>query len=254
MSLINQEWMGKLEQFARTMALRDVYLIADQGVLNNPLLDGMNRLSPPVQWFSLFQGQPEEQLLEMAPVIMRLELACWQHRQWLQDLMTAFEQTAGLLIFISPLDFSTLASMMRNLADGEWEGRSGLVRFYDTHLFPVLINQILTEEQKAWLLNPVYLWSYRDRDGKVCWLEGKCSLDLSLSPENIKINFTDEQMMKLDVAIDAQQYTFSEKFSSLFSSREEKFNTLWEMGWRAHQEDFSGSLLSWYEAQLDSIN
>ncbi len=77
MSLMNQEWMSKLEQFARKLALRDVYLIADQGVLDNPLLDGLNRLSPPVQWFSLYQGQPEEPLLEMAPLLMRLEPACW---------------------------------------------------------------------------------------------------------------------------------------------------------------------------------
>ena len=49
MSLMDQEWMSKLEQFARKLALRDVYLIADQGVLDNPLLDGLNRLSPPVR-------------------------------------------------------------------------------------------------------------------------------------------------------------------------------------------------------------
>lgn len=250
MTLNNEQWMGKLEQFSSTLALRDLYIIADQGALSSPLLDGIKRLSPPAQWFSLFQGQPEEQLLDMAPVMMRLELACWQHRQWLQDLMTAFEQIPGLLIFISPLDFETLSSIMRNLADGEWEGRSGLVRFYDTRIFPVLINNILTEQQKAWLLNPVYLWSYRDRDGGVCWLEGGFSLDLSLSPENIKINFSDEQMMKLDVAIDAQQHTASEKFNELFSSQEEKFNTLWDMAWQAHQENFSGNLLSWYETHL----
>ncbi len=250
MPSINEQWMNKLEQFTRALALHDVYIIADQCVLSNPLLDGIKRLSPPAQWFSLFQGQPEEQLLEMAPVLMRLEFTCWQHRQWLQDLMTAFEQTSGLLIFISPLDFETLASIMRNLADGAWEDRSGLVRFYDTGIFPVLMDKILTPEQKVWLLNPVYLWSYRDRDGKVCWLEGEFSLDIPLSPENIKINFSDEQMMKLDVAIDAQQCTQSEKFSELFSSKEEKFNALWNIGWQAHQENYSGNLLSWYEQQL----
>lgn len=251
MTSTNEHWMSELERFARELDLRDIYLIADQGVLGNPLLDGISRLSPPVQWFSLFEGQPEAQLPEMAPLMMRLELACWQHRQWLQDLMTAFEHSSGLLIFISPLDFATLAGVMRNLTDGEWEGRSGLVRFYDTRIFPVLLNQILTPEQQAWLRDPVYLWSYRDRDGKVCWLEGEFSLERPLSAEKIKINFTDEQMMKLDVAIDAQQYTLSERFNTLFSSQEEKFNTLWEIGWQAHQENFSGHLLTWYESRLE---
>lgn len=250
MSLTHQEWIAKLERNTRSQGLRDVYLIADQGVLSNPLLDGLLRLSPPVEWYSLFKGQPEELLLEMAPLMMRLELACWQHRQWLLDLMTAFEQKPGLLIFVSPLECSSLASIMRNLADGAWEARSGLVRFYDTRIFPVLVNNILTEEQKAWLIDSVYLWSYRDRDGKVCWLEGKCELEFSVLPEDIKINFTDEQMMKLDVAIDAQLLTPSVKFSTLFSSQEEKFNTLWELGWQAHQENFIGNLIDWYEMQL----
>ncbi|MBL7634239.1 DUF4123 domain-containing protein [Atlantibacter hermannii] len=250
MSLINEHWMSDLERFAKTLALRDIYIIADQGVLSNPLLDGIKRLSPPVQWFSLFQGQPEEQLLEVAPLMMRLEFACWQHRQWLQDLITAFDQTSGLMIFISPINFEVLASIMRNLADGAWEDRSGLVRFYDTRIFPVLVDKILTQQQKSWLLDSVYLWSYQDRDGKIRWLEGTFSLDITLAPENIKINFSDEQMMKLDIAIDAQQYTLSVNFDELFSSKEEKFNTLWDLGWQAYQEDYSGNLLSYYQQQL----
>lgn len=245
MSLTPQQWLGKLEQFARTFSLQDVYLIADQGTLNNPLLDGLKRLSPPVQWFSLYQGQPEEPLLEMAPLLIRLELTCWQHRQWISDLMTAFAHKPGLLVFLSPLDFSALAVHMRNLADGAWEDRSGLVRYYDTRMFPLLIAHVLNDEQKGWFLDPVYLWSYRDRDDKVCWLEGECSPDQIIIPEAIKINFSDEQMMKLDVAIDVQQFTVSAKFSTFFASQEDKFNTLWQLGWQAHQQNFVGDLASW---------
>ena len=99
------------------------------------------------------------------------------------------------------------------------------------------------------VLEPVYLWSYRDRDNKICWLEGECSPVQATIPEAIKINFSDEQMMKLDVAIDAQQFTVSEKFST-FLPPEEKFNTLWQLGWQAHQQNFSGDLASGLKATL----
>ncbi|WP_261239717.1 hypothetical protein [Klebsiella aerogenes] len=58
-------------------------------------------------------------------------------------------------------------------------------------------------------------------------------------------------MMKLDVAIDAQQFTVSEKFSTFFTTQEEKFNTLWQLGWQAHQQNFSGDLASWFESHFE---
>lgn len=45
-------------------------------------------------------------------------------------------------------DFSSLAKHLQNLIIAEWEGRKGLMRFYDTRVFPALATSVLTEQQK----------------------------------------------------------------------------------------------------------
>lgn len=76
------------------------------------------------------------------------------------------------------------------------EGRSGILRFYDTRVFPLLFTHILSEEQQEPLMRPALFWAWQDFDGQAKGIKGS-----GLPPERDenapKIELSDRQLEHL---------------------------------------------------------
>ncbi|MGY2184479.1 DUF4123 domain-containing protein, partial [Pseudomonas agarici] len=100
--------------------LQQVNVLLDQADWNNCAIPALKMLRPQVPWFSLFSGTPEENLLGQAPLLMRLNLTHWQHKAWLEELLTQCATEARLLVVISPLPFDTLSQALQALSQVKW--------------------------------------------------------------------------------------------------------------------------------------
>ena len=109
--------------------IQHVDLLLDQTAWHNYALPGLRQINPPVPWFSLFSGTPEENMLDHAPLLMRLDFGHWQHEAWLEELITHCATDARLLVLVSALDFEALAHALRALLQFNWGGCPGLLRY-----------------------------------------------------------------------------------------------------------------------------
>ena len=78
------EWQEQIEQVCASVAIQQVDLLLDQTAWNNCAIPALKMLSPEVPWFSLFSATPEANLLDQAPLLMRLDLTHWQNKAWLK--------------------------------------------------------------------------------------------------------------------------------------------------------------------------
>ena len=138
------QWQEQIEQVCVRVGIQQVDLLLDQSAWNNSAVPALKILKPPVPWFSLFSGTPEENLLDQAPLLMRLDLSHWQHKAWLEELLTHCAADARLLVLISPLPFEVLSHALQALSQIKWGGQGGLLRYYDPRIFPLLMTSILT--------------------------------------------------------------------------------------------------------------
>ncbi|WP_339505525.1 DUF4123 domain-containing protein [Pseudomonas sp. RL_105y_Pfl2_101] len=240
------EWQEQIEHVCTTADIHRVDLLLDQAAWDSCAVPALKQLRPEVPWHSLFAGTPEENLLEQAPLLMRLDLGHWQHRAWLEQLMTHCAADARLLVAISPLSFDVLSQALQALSQMKWGGRPGLLRYYDPRIFPLLVSSILNDEQRIQYLLPVSYWSWLDRDGQPQWRRGASQTRTSIDIQSL-VELSDEQCDLIGCISDAQQLLNDGRFDRLEESKEQRFALLYRLVVRASKENYFGKLSEYVE-------
>lgn len=157
-------WLGLLQSACEQADTRYLYVIVDQAGSEVPLLPSVVSVEPPLAWYSLFSGLPEEGAEDLAPLLVRVELAQPLQRQWLLGVMHATDGHSQLLVLASTWPFAVLAEHLGHCMEARNGGRLGLLRYYDPRLFPLLFSHVLQPEQQQPWLHPALFWSWLDRD------------------------------------------------------------------------------------------
>ncbi len=188
------QWIEEVAMTCRTSGSGYLDVIIDQSGLDFSVIPALNALS--VEWQSLYHGLPEAFLVEDAPLIARISLDNVQQMTWLQDISQRVAVQAPLLLLCSTWPFSVLAAWLTACVDALHEGRGGILRFYDTRIFPLLFTHILSEEQQTLLLRPALFWAWQDMDGN-----GRAIKGIDMPPvrdeKKHKINLSDSQVEHL---------------------------------------------------------
>ena len=243
-------WQVQIEQVCATVGVHEVDLLVDQANWHINLVDALEQLRPAVPWFSLFTGTPEENLREQAPVLMRLDLTHWQHKAWLEELVTHCASDARLLVVISPVSFETLSRALRSLLQIRWGGQRGLLRYYDPRIFPLLMSSILTPQQRAEFRQLVFYWGWLDRDDQAQWLKGH-SLGGQRAVEVAPfLELSDEQYELIGCISDAQELLVSDQFNQLCECAEQRFSLLYSFVLQASRENYFGDLKAYVRGAL----
>lgn len=158
-------WIKLLEVSCSEVSITCLDIIIDQAGSNVPLLPSVVSVEPALPWYSLFTGLPEAGADELAPLLVRVDLAQPLQRQWLAGLMQALDGRSQLLVVGSLWSFPTLAEHLCRCLEVCNRGRLGLLRYYDPRVFPLLLSQVLEPEQQQPWLRPAVFWSWQDRSG-----------------------------------------------------------------------------------------
>lgn len=204
MTDFHEHWLTQAENLCTRAGQGHIDVLADQAGWPSPLLEALRHLDPPVSWHSLFEGTPEEALDDQAPLLMRLHWTIWQHKAWLSELMLHFQGTPRLLLAITPLPFEQLTQHLHTLGDIQWGEQTGLLRFYDTRIFPLLFSHVLTPEQQTAFSHLAHLWSWAGRDGQIVWKAGSYAPGNMLSEKPDPICVDDAQIEMLGCISDAE--------------------------------------------------
>ncbi|UDQ81979.1 DUF4123 domain-containing protein [Erwinia rhapontici] len=167
---MTQQWIEEVAATCRASGTDYLDIIVDQAGLECGIILALNALS--VEWQSLYHGLPEEFIVDEAPLIARIILDDTRQMQWLQDISQQAAAQAPLLLLCSAWPFSSLAGWLTQCIDITQEGRGGILRFYDTRIFPLLFSHVLTERQQHALLRPALFWAWQDMDGSSCAING----------------------------------------------------------------------------------
>lgn len=244
------EWLDQIEKVCASVGLQQLDLLLDQSAWNNCAVPALKMLRPEVPWFSLFSGTPEENLLDQAPLLMRLDLAHWQHKAWLEELMTHCATDARLLVVISPLSFKALSHALQALSQMKWGGEPGLLRYYDPRIFPLLMSSILTDVQRVEYLNVACYWGWLDRDDQPQWIEGFAQPQKNTIAIPAWIDLADQQCELIGCISDAQKLLDGGNFNQLEVSQEQRFTTLYSITVQASQENYFGSLTEYVKREI----
>jgi hypothetical protein len=194
-------WFNLLEASCAQCSITCLDIIVEQVGCDTSLLPSVLSVEPPLLWYSLFTGLPEEGHLDVAPLLIRVDLAQPLQRHWLMGLMNALDGQPLLLVLASHWPFQTLAEHLGQCVDARNGGGSGLLRYYDPRLFPLLLSHLLPEQQQLWL-RPVVFWSWLDRDGAPRRLLGTSGMPESADTFG-PIELSDSQLETLECASDA---------------------------------------------------
>lgn len=223
-SILN--WLKQIEQVCACLDTVSVNIIVDQAGDAPSLVHDLMRFQPQIAWVSLLENEPENEFIEDAPLFLQLCIDVWQHKEWLSALLRQYNDPARILLFFSVCDFSSLAKYLQNLIIAEWEGRKGLMRFYDTRVFPALVTSVLTEQQKNYFLHIAQLWSWRNRNGQSVWFRGEnCEYNFS---ETTLLTLTDAQYSQLGMISDIEGFIRKYHFRYPEFTKQTLFNHLWQ--------------------------
>lgn len=195
-------WLGLLEAACAQVSTTNLDIIIDQAGSETPLLPSVRSVVPQMPWQSLFAGLPEAGLEDLAPLLVRVDLAQPMQRQWLIGLMSELDGRAQLLTLASLWPFQVLAEHFGRCLDAVNGGCPGLLRYYDPRLFPLLFSHVLQPEQQALWLRPVVFWSWLDRDGAPQRLLGDADAADSANVSE-PVELSDSQVETLGCASDA---------------------------------------------------
>lgn len=195
-------WIELLEASCAHVSITCLDIIIDQAGSDSPLLPSVLSVEPALPWYSLFTGLPEAGADELAPLLVRVDLAQPLQRQWLAGLMQAMKGRSQLLVLTTFWPFQALAEHLSRCLEARNGGYLGLLRYYDPRLFPLLFSHVLEPEQQQHLLRPAVFWSWQDRDGLPNRLSG--TADTTECPEEFTpIELSDSQLDTLCCASDA---------------------------------------------------
>lgn len=188
------QWIEEVAVTCRTSGTDYLDIIVDQAGLDFSVIPALNALS--VEWQSLYHGLPEAFIVDDAPLVARIMLDDLQQMQWLKGTSQQVFVQAPLLLLCSNWSFSALAGWLTQCIDILQEGRSGILRFYDTRIFPLLFTHVLSEEQQRSLLRPVLFWAWQDMDGNARGIKGR-SAPQTRNEKPHKIDLSDRQLEHL---------------------------------------------------------
>lgn len=184
---MTRQWIEEVAGACRTAGTDYLDVIIDQAGLDRSVIPALTVLA--LEWQSLYQGLPEEFIVDAAPLITRVNLDDAHQMQWLQEL----SQQVPLLGICSSWRFSALSAWLAQCTDILQEGRGGIFRFYDTRIFPLLFTHVLSEEQQQCLLRPALFWAWQDKDGLPRGMEGAGTPALR-GERSHKIELSDRQL------------------------------------------------------------
>lgn len=195
-------WLDLLESSCAQVSITCLDIIIDQAGSDTALLPSVLSVEPAMQWHSLFGGLPEEGAEDVAPLLVRVDLEQPMQRQWLIGLMHQLDGHSQLLLLASFWPFPILAKHLGGCVEANNGGRTGLLRYYDPRLFPLLFSHVLQPQQQQPWLRPVVFWSWLDRDGAPMRLPGVA--DTPVSPEDFKpVELSDSQVEIFSCASEA---------------------------------------------------
>lgn len=195
-------WLGVLEAMGTAAGTTGLDVIVDQAGSATPLLPRLLGLDAPLPWHSLFAGRPEEGAEDVAPLLIRVDLAQPLQREWLSGLLHHLDARAQVLVLASPWDLPPLAEHLGHCLQASNGGYPGLLRYYDPRLFPLLFSHVLEPQQQQRWLHPVAFWSWLDRDGRPQCLVGQAERAESAEPV-APLELSDRQLETLGCASDA---------------------------------------------------
>lgn len=203
MSPVTQSsWIELLEASCAQASITCLDIIIDQAGSDSPLLPSVLSVAPALPWYSLFTGLPEAGADELAPLLVRVDLAQPLQRHWLTGLMQALNGRSQLLVLASTWPFPALAEYLGRCLEACNGDYLGLLRYYDPRLFPLLFSHVLEPEQQPPLLRPAVFWSWLDRDGLPKRVLG--TADTSEFPEKFTpMELSDHQLETLSCVSDA---------------------------------------------------
>ncbi|WP_445374215.1 DUF4123 domain-containing protein [Photorhabdus tasmaniensis] len=218
------DWIAVLEASAKDVGMHYLDIIVDQSGGEFSLIPALKSFLPEIKWCSLFQGLPEEIVVDDAPVLIRIDLTHPDQRQWMQEIFLRLKEEPLLLILCSSWSFDLLAPYLIQCVDAAYAGQAGILRFFDPRIFPVLFSHVLDEGQQQQLLRPVLFWSWLDRDGVSNFLLGEGNAE-PVNDAIEKIDLTDKQLEILLCVSDAHRI-MSRLNASEYpeTSHEQRFN------------------------------
>ncbi|KAA6167936.1 DUF4123 domain-containing protein [Pseudomonas marginalis] len=200
--VLPSSWIKLLEVSCSQVSITRLDIIIDQAGSESSLLPSVLSVDPALAWYSLFTGLPEAGADELAPLLVRVDLAQPLQRQWLSGLVQTLNGRSQLLVLASLWPFQALADHLSQCLEVRNGGYLGLLRYYDPRLFPLLFSHVLEPEQQQPLLRPAVFWSWLDRDGRAQRLLGRG--DTQALPEDFTaIELSDAQLETLSCASDA---------------------------------------------------
>jgi hypothetical protein len=164
-AVAHTNWLELLEVSCAKASISCLDVIIDQAGSATPWLPSVLSVEPAIPWHSLFTGLPEAGADELAPLLVRIDLAQPLQRQWLIGLMQALHGGSQLLVLASHWPFQHLAECLGRCLEAVNGGYPGLLRYYDPRVFPLLFSHVLEPAQQHILLAPAVFWSWLDRDG-----------------------------------------------------------------------------------------
>jgi len=227
------QWIEQTISACRESKTNHLDIIIDQAALDFSVIPALNILS--IEWQSLYSGLPEAFIVDAAPLLIRIDFNDEQQQQWLYEISAQAAPKASLLLLGSVWQFPRLAEWLTQCTDILQAGREGILRFYDTRIFPLLFSHILNEQQQNALLRPALFWSWQDLDGRPQAINGN-GLPWVPNEKNQKIDLSDLQLEHLmcicDVLVLLSHYTPSASvkdspqklFSNYFSGMLEATN------------------------------
>lgn len=243
------QWQEQIEHVCAHIGISQIDLLLDQAGWGHRAVPALEMLTPEVPWFSLFTGTPEQNLLDQAPLLMRLDLTQWRHKAWLEQLVE--HATDGrLMVVISSLPFEVLSKALQGFSQLAWGGQIGLLRYYDSRIFPQLMSSILTDQQRAEFMQVASYWGWLDRDNQPQWLQGTELTHQSNIQVSPFVELNDQQFDHIGCISDAQQLLNDKSFDFLSENQEQRFALFYSLAVQASQENHFGDLAKYVKQNL----
>lgn len=141
---------------------------------------------------------------------------------------------------VSPLTFDLLGRHLQVLSQVQWEEQTGLLRYYDNRVFPLLFTHVLNNEQQATFTDIALFWSWLDRDGEINWKSGSFSPERRLT-DNPEMNRVDDVQVGLMGCICDAEALMKEK-AVIEISQESYFSHCLDIAIRANDAGYFGAL------------
>lgn len=250
-----EQWLEQAEFLSRNASLDYIDVIIDSSGTERSAYKMFYQFFPPVRIASLYEGMPEEGLKDEGPVMVRFNWKDIQQKAFLAEIVRCWGGDSRLMLVISPLVFDELKNQLLALAQFEWGNQSGILRFYDSRIFPVLLSHVLSEEQKMLFNRLTFYWGWLDRDLKQTWKQGSIGPDTRTLPDPVILALNDRQIETIGCISDAEMLARS--IARENTLQEDNFRNCFEAALAASREGYWGELGEYaqkYEWFSDSDN